>query len=473
MVSGKTRKKYNSEFCDNDMTFQDCELAILRHAVDETEELRQKEIANSDQVKQIISILETFLVKKRLVCYGGTAINNILPKYAQFYDKDVEIPDYDFYSSEALADAKELADIYHTAGYEEVEAKAGMHVGTFKVFVNFIPVADITLLPKSLFNFIQKESVSIAGIKYAHPNLLRMNMYLELSRPAGDVSRWEKVLKRLNLLNEYYPFEPQINCSAVDFQRKMDTHKSESEDIYTIIRDSFVEQGVVFFGGYASSLYAKYIRHPKRKLLLKIPDFDVLSEEPEKCALIVEERLKEKGIKNVKRKFHEAIGELIPHHIEIRVGEDSLAFIYAPIACHNYNVVEIDKVEVKVATIDTILSFYFAFYYANKPYYYKDRILCMAMFLFELEQKNRLAQKGLLKRFSMTCIGSQSSVEDIRSEKAEKFKELNGDKTNPEYDLWFLKYNPAENKREPVKNKSETHRAKKSKKRVTHKIHKK
>jgi hypothetical protein len=444
MVSGKTRKKYNSDFCDNDMTFQDCELAILRHVVDETEETRQKEMANSDQVKRIIEILENFLIKKRLVCYGGTAINNILPKYAQFYNKDVEIPDYDFYSPDALVDAKELADIYHQAGYEEVEAKSGMHIGTFKVFVNFIPVADITLLPKSLFRFIQKEAVSIAGIKYAPPNLLRMNMYLELSRPAGDVSRWEKVLKRLNLLNEYYPFEPQLNCSAVDFQRKMDKNKSESEDIYTIIRDSFVEQGVVFFGGYASSLYAKYIRDKKHKLLLKIPDFDVLSEEPEKCALIVEERLREKGIQNVKRKYHEAIGELIPHHIEIRVGEDSLAFVYAPIACHNYNVIEIDKVEVKVATIDTILSFYYAFYYANKPYYYKDRILCMAKFLFELEQKNRLAQKGLLKRFSMNCIGTQPTVEDIRSEKTDKFKELNGDKTNPEYDLWFLKYNPAE-----------------------------
>ena len=32
-----------------------------------------------------------------------------------------------------------------------------------------------------------------------------MLMYLELSRPAGDVSRWEKVLKRLTLLNKHYP----------------------------------------------------------------------------------------------------------------------------------------------------------------------------------------------------------------------------------------------------------------------------
>ena len=31
-------------------------------------------------------------------------------------------------------------------------------------------------------------------------------MFLELSRPMDDVSRWEKVLKRLTLLNLYNPY---------------------------------------------------------------------------------------------------------------------------------------------------------------------------------------------------------------------------------------------------------------------------
>ena len=69
-----------------------------------------------------MKFLKIFLEKK-CICYGGTAINNILPKHAQFYDKDVEIPDYDFYSSNALQDAKELADIYSEHGFLEIEAK--------------------------------------------------------------------------------------------------------------------------------------------------------------------------------------------------------------------------------------------------------------------------------------------------------------------------------------------------------------
>ena len=43
-------------------------------------------------------------------------------------------------------------------------------------------------------------------------------MYLELSRPDGDVSRWEKVLKRLTLLNKHYPMKG-LNCRVEDIQR--------------------------------------------------------------------------------------------------------------------------------------------------------------------------------------------------------------------------------------------------------------
>jgi hypothetical protein len=432
-------RKYNTDLCDEKLTFQECELAILRHAVDETEKIQGVKKAQSEDVKKIIKIVEDFILRKKLICYGGTAINNILPKYAQFYNKDIEIPDYDFFSPDALADAKELADIYYSTGYSDVEAKSGVHPGTYKVFVNFIPVADITFLEKSLFNAIGGESISVAGIRYAPPNYLRMSMYLELSRPQGDVSRWEKVLKRLTLLNKYYPLA-KINCETVDFQRELESNQEDSEKIYFTVRDSFIEQGVVFFGGYASSLYSKYMPENQRKLIKKIPDFDVLSEEPERTALIVLEKLEDIGIKNVKQIIHPAVGEIIPERIEILVGKETIAYIYRPIACHNYNTIEMNDKEINVATIDTMLSFYLAFIYSYKYSYFKERILCMAKFLFEVEEKNRLEQKGLLKRFSLKCYGQQPTLEDIRAEKAEKFKELK--RGTPEYEMWFLKYSP-------------------------------
>jgi len=444
--------KKNS-ICNPTMSFEECELAILRSAVDKAEERQGRKEANSPDIKRIINIVEAFLRKKKAICYGGTAINNILPKQDQFYNKDIEIPDYDFYSFNALNDARELADIYVKEGFVEVEAKSGQHYGTFKVFVNFIPVADITMLPKELFNSIKKEAIKISGILYAPPNLLRMGMYLELSRPAGDVSRWEKVMKRLTLLNKHYPLSAN-QCSHIDFQRKMEDDK-KADEIYENVQKTLVDQGVVFFGGYAISIYARYMpKHLQRKLQ-KIPDFDVLSEDPLVTAQIVKERLNDINIKNVKIIKRPSVGEIIAPHYEIQVGGDTIAFIYEPLACHSYNIVKEGGYDVKVATIDTMLSFYLAFLYADRPYYDKDRILCMSKYLFEVQAKNRLAQKGVLRRFSINCMGHQETIEEMRAEKAEKFKELKDKKGKPEYDAWFLRYRPTDTKKDKDEDKAE------------------
>jgi len=442
-----TRKKKNIPFpepCTEDMTFQDCELAILRQAVDENENQTKIKNANSQEVKDMISMVEDFLRKTQCICYGGTAINNILPEEAQFYNRDAEIPDYDFFSETPLAHAKELADRFHAKGYSDVEAKAGVHYGTYKVFVNFIPMADITALHKDLYRSIKKDAIVMDGIFYTPPNYLRMSMFLELSRPNGDVSRWEKILKRLTLLNKYYPLKAH-ECHKVDFQRKLDS-ANDSERLHIIIRDSFIKQGVVFFGGYATSLYSRYMSKDQRRAVLTIPDFDVLHEDPEKCANQVIHQLNEDGFKKTKLVTYDAIGEIVPVHYEIRVGNDTVAFVYKPIACHNYNEIRIEGKKVRVATIDTMLSFYLAFLYTDHEYFsqYKERLLCMAQFLFDVEQKNRLSQKGLLKRFSLSCYGTQPTLESIRAEKAEMFAKLKNNRTDPEYESWFLKYNPGD-----------------------------
>ena len=187
--------------------------------------------------------------------------------------------------------------------------------------------------------------------------------------------------------------------------------------------------------------------HHLRGQLLKIPDFDVLSEEPTVTAQIIKERLNDINVKNVKIIKRPSIGEIIAPHYEIRVGKDTVAFIYEPLACHSYNIIKESGNDVKVATIDTMLSFYLAFLYANRPYYDKNRIMCMSKYLFEVQEKNRLAQKGVLRRFSINCMGHQETVEEMRAEKAEKFKELKDKKKTPEYDSWFLRYRPTDTKK--------------------------
>ena len=428
------------------MSFAECELAILRMAVDKAEEKMGKRIVGSEEIQQIIHIVESFIRRKKLICYGGTAINNILPEDDQFYNKESEIPDYDFFSPNALHDAKELADVYFKQGFNDVEAKSGQHHGTYKVYVNYIPIADITFLHPEIFGALKKDAIQVNGIMYTPPNYLRMSMYLELSRPAGDISRWEKIMKRLILLNKYYPIT-DLNCrKTVDtFQRSMADNREKEEEIYETVRSTFVHQGVVFFGGYAISLYSKYMPKPLRHTLKKYADFEVLSNDPLTTAEIAKERLKDIGVKNVKIVEKSPIGEIIPMHYELTVGKDTIAFIYKPIACHSYNVLTIDRQKVKIATIDTMLSFYLAFLYTNQPYYneFLNRILCMSKFLFDVQQHNRLAQRGLLQRFSILCYGHQETLEEMRAEKAKKYNELKKKGDAKELEEWFLNYKPA------------------------------
>ena len=198
----------------------------------------------------------------------------------------------------------------------------------------------------------------------------------------------------------------------------------------------------------------------------KIPDFDVLSNQPNKSAHILAERLKEKGIKHVTVKKHEPIGEIIAEHYEVKIGKQPVGYIYKPLACHSYNTIHVKGKKVKIATIDTMLSLYLAFYYANKPYYDKQKIHCFSKMLFDVQRKNKLSQKGVLRRFSITCYGKQGTLADMRNLKTQKYTELKNKKGSKEYEEWFLLYKPGEKTEEEEKAKT-AKTAKKAKKAKT------
>ena len=457
------------------------EQALVKQAVETIEAKIGAKKTSDPKIKDMIAIVERFIKKQDLVCYGGTAINNILPEEAQFYDKKTEIPDYDFYSPKALEHAKDLADEFYENGYSEVEAKSGMHHGTYKVFVNFVGIADITQLDPTLFKNIRAEAIKVDGIPYAPPNLLRMGMHLELSRPEGDVSRWEKVSKRLALLNEHHPFKAE-GCTPDQAMLPFQTPKGprglkwprgpkpyqynkykgaavgrsptadeiehegapESTEVrlFRTVRNEFIDQDLVFFGGYAISQYARYVPQSEKALFAQIPHFDVLSVDPEASAGKLKERLEDNDFKGIVVTKHSGIGEIVPEHYEIAVGKMPVAFIYKPVACHSYNVVQVGKRRVRIASTDTMLSLYLAMLYTDKPYYDVTRIRCMCKQLHDIQQRNRLKQTGLLRRYGATCYGKQVTLDDIKAGKAEKYQQLK--RSDPEYEEWFLKYSPME-----------------------------
>jgi len=231
-------------------------LKILEKAIDVNKKLRKKQkrqIVNTETIE----ILEEFIKKNGLVCYGGIAINSILPKSKKIYNNQLDIPDYDVFSPNAMEHAKMLASVYANLGFPNVEAKSAIFFGTYKVFVNFIPVADITHLYEPVFNIIQNKSILKNNILFSPPNYLRMSIYQELSRPYGDVTRWSKVYERLTLLNENHPFYYDVDLT----QNNMISNK-ENKFIYEKIVNMCVQQQYVLFGDLGLSFYKHYF--PKK-----------------------------------------------------------------------------------------------------------------------------------------------------------------------------------------------------------------
>lgn len=432
-------------------SIQEKELELVKKAIELSETISGKRVVNSPEIKKIIDIVENFMRSKKIICYGGTAINNILPVEEQFYDKTIEIPDYDFFSTTPQKHATELANIYYKNGFQDVEAKSGMHEGTYKVHVNYIPVADITYITPEFYNNINKEAIIRDGIRYCPPNWLRGQMYKELSRPAGDIARWEKVAKRLNLLNKIYPLKG-IHCDKVRYQRNADFANKEQDNLYKYVKDSFINQGVVFFGGFALINYSQYMPPKLRTALKNIPDFDVLSTDAKMTANQVKEYLHEKEIDNVKIIQHKSPGEYMGDHYEILIGNDTIAFVYQTIGCHSYNIIKLNNKKIKIATIDTILNMYLVSLYTDSDCYGGcNRIMCMAESLFNVQQKNRLEQKGLLRRFTINCYGEEKSLQELRANKAAKYQLLKGKRGSEEYNKYFFKYTPDNNKKIKIK----------------------
>lgn len=434
--------------CPKKTSYEECEKLILKHTIEKIEKEYGGSLMGQSRVQEMVSIIETFLRKKKVMCYGGTAINDSLPKQDQFYDRELEFPDYDFFSKNALEDAKEIADIYAKKGFDDVEAKAGVHFGTYKVFVNYIPVADITQMTDELFDNLYKERTTVNGISFVPPDYLRMSMYLELSRPAGDVSRWEKVYTRLQLLNKHYPIDAKCGKDIDVDNMNMKTAVSADYirgDVYDKLLERLVMSNAVFFGSAARDAYFNI---GKRKVKqIKIPDFDVLVENTETIANDIVGFMAKNDI-DLKIEKQANDDDFIPSYVMLLFKGNVVAKLYEPLACHSYNILRQGKYYIRIASIETMLSLYLTFIYLSRIHFDKKRILCMVSRLFDLQQRNRTKQSGILKRYAMTCYGTQPTLESIFEMKSKAFKRLVTEKKRGtrEWEQWFLRYTPSTSK---------------------------
>lgn len=184
-----------------------------KKAVDELVENYEKK-SNKEIIRktnELFNIVSEFISNKQLILYGGFALNLMLPKNKKIYD-DSNMNDFDCFSSNAKNDAKELANLLAKNNFKYIEVKPGIHPGTWKVFVEFISVCDITQMPKDQFDKIFKLAMHENSIiprktefMVAPISFLKRELCLELCQPATSAYRWSKLLERYNKFVDSLP----------------------------------------------------------------------------------------------------------------------------------------------------------------------------------------------------------------------------------------------------------------------------
>lgn len=162
-----------------------------------------------NDLMNLLNILRDAIKKYNLVLYGGIAIHYglLLKGHPGIYD-EFQIPDYDVFSNNSYTDSNNIASDMHQLGYSGISSISALHVVTRKVRYNFWALCDISNIEMPLSDI---PTLEYNGIKFIHPNFQRLHLYLVLSEPfARELSenifyRLDKDIKRLHLINEYYP----------------------------------------------------------------------------------------------------------------------------------------------------------------------------------------------------------------------------------------------------------------------------
>ena len=176
----------------------------------QSEILRDKYNIDLDELLDIYEMVANFIKRKKRILVGGMAIDYSLRLVGSKLYK-VEKIDYDFISPDYHNDAYTLGNEI-AKKYDNISVICARHISTMRVRYKFIAVADITYVPKYIFDKIN--TLNYEGFIIIHPwvqqiNQLRAMRNMLEGAPKEMIlsNRIEKDTKRYRLLANAYPIE--------------------------------------------------------------------------------------------------------------------------------------------------------------------------------------------------------------------------------------------------------------------------
>lgn len=396
--------------------------AKIDKIIKEIEDKKLKNVYN--EYNDVINLISKFIIKKKLILYGGFVINIILPKKLRFY-KDYTINDFDCLSKDPLKDSIELAKIIKSKGYTYIKIKKAKHQGTYRVYVYGKQIFDITIVKSNIYeNLLKYSKKEKKGLKYYKDkyniiplSIIKKNLYYELSRPEQSGYRWEKIYERLHILNNIYPtqkFEVNYECIKIP-----NIYKVLTKNILNYIRIS--KNPII--DSFALKIYTKTTINCCARINDYSKYITILSTNYEQTKNDIIKIIKDCNLDN--------------HQIDINnfIDKENVLYTYYDINIINnddntiFNLINIINVKNEcfsinnkninnyiLGSLDTILYFLYITYIYN-TIYTTNTILSNEKLYYINEYENYIKKNlnnNILKRLKSNCYGKINYEDEIR-----------------------------------------------------------
>jgi len=196
-------------------------------SVENIEREVESRIVDRDVILSAIEVVQKFIVETGRILYGGQALDFVfkLATGVGLY-RDTALPDYDFMSPASYEDSINLIMRLDSMSFQYVSTVNAIHSTTRRVRVRFYNVADITYVPKNVFDKIP--FLEYKGMKVVHPDYQRMDMHSSMSFPLENPPtevlqhRIKKDIKRFGMLDDMYPLKsPKLKIEVMQVSRKL------------------------------------------------------------------------------------------------------------------------------------------------------------------------------------------------------------------------------------------------------------
>ena len=249
-----------------------------------------------------------------------------------------------------------------------------------------------------------KRARTVDGILYCDEDYLRMLMYLELSRPRGEVKRWSKVYERLTLLNDTYP---PGRCN--------DTIKSvpinrEDRRVFLeyCIRHKNVVVGpefIILMKDGQSTVSFKHLINLDGPIMFFS---STVEQDMEDLKSILSDN------DSVDIEYNKFPVDSIYNFATIKRSSKPIALIFEEDACHSYTTLHIreGREKMRLAMPDLYLHLYYSLmmYGRREKEYFENSFECLIQKIHAIVSKTRDFPTRFLPAFGIQCSGHQRGI---------------------------------------------------------------